>query len=115
MLSLNPTSLTLDETGRATPFRIATMADVCYTPHDLTVKVTVLPSHGTVLKEDGITQVGLGQIIAAGELAALKFMPGSAQTGFAAGTTIEPRLESWSVLSVPQNGEPGLKDRKSVV
>jgi hypothetical protein len=108
MLSLNPTSLTLDETGRATPFRIATMADVCYTPHDLTVKVTVLPSHGTVLKEDGITQVGLGQIIAAGELAALKFMPGSAQTGFAAGTTIEPRLESWSVLSVPQNGEPGL-------
>ena len=55
MLSLNPTSLILDENGRAPPFRIAAIADVSYAPHDLTVKVTAVPSHGTVLKEDGVT------------------------------------------------------------
>jgi hypothetical protein len=38
------------------------------------VQVTALPSHGRVLKEDGITH-GLGQMVTAAELVALKFRP----------------------------------------
>jgi Domain of unknown function (DUF4082)/Bacterial Ig domain/Cadherin-like domain len=104
MLSVNPISL--GENGPATPFRIATIADADYTSHDLTVEVTALPAHGIVFKEDGVTQVGLGQIVTACELAALKFRPVAAQTGFAIASAIKPRLENWVVLNVPQNGEP---------
>jgi hypothetical protein len=106
MLSLNPTSLILDENGRARPFHNATIVDADYTPHDLTVKVTALPSHGMVFKEDGITRIGLEQMVTVAELAALKFSPVTAQTGFSIGSTDEPGLEGWFVLSVPQNDGP---------
>jgi len=52
MLNLNPTSLIFGENGHVTPISTGTIADVNYTPHDLTVRVTALPSHGAVLKED---------------------------------------------------------------
>jgi hypothetical protein len=108
MLSLKPASLMLGENGFAAPFRIPPIADANHTPHDLTVTVTVtaLPSHGTVLKEDGITQVGLGELVTATELAALKFRPDTRQTGFAIGSMIKPSPEGRFVLNVPQNGEP---------
>src|ERR1700704_5924467 len=99
MLSVNPISL--GENGPATPFRIATIADADYTSHDLTVEVTALPVHGIVFKEDGVTQVGLGQIVTTCELAALKFRAVAAQTGFAIGSAIKLRLENWVVLNVP--------------
>ena len=70
MLNLNPASLISGEKGHATP--VGTIADVNYTPHDLTVTVTALPSHGAVLKEDGITPIHLGQTVTAAELAALR-------------------------------------------
>ena len=70
MLNLNPTSLMFGENGRATPFGAATIADINYMQYDFTVKGTMPPSHGMVLKEDGITQVGLGQMVTAAELAA---------------------------------------------
>jgi hypothetical protein len=105
MLNLNPTSLIFGEDGHGTAVRIATIADDNYTPHDLTVKVTALPPHGMVFKEDGITPLGLGQVVTAAELAALKFRPATVQFGFATGSTIEPGVQSWSVLSVPQHGE----------
>jgi hypothetical protein len=106
MLSLNPAALIPGENSLTIPLPIATIADADYTPHDLTVTVTALPSHGLVFKEDGITQVGLGQMVTAAELAALKFRPAAAQTGFATGPTSKLRPEGWFVLSVPQNGEP---------
>jgi hypothetical protein len=106
MLNLNPASLTPSENGRAAPFRVVTIADANYTPHDLAVKVTELPSQGMVLKEDGITQVVLGQMVTDAELAALKFRPAAAATESATGSTTKPKLQIWFVLSVPQNGEP---------
>ena len=57
MLNLNPISLVFGENGNASP---ATITDVNYTPHDLTVKVAALPSHGAVTKDDGITPIHLG-------------------------------------------------------
>jgi hypothetical protein len=106
MLNLNPASLTSGESSRVAPFRIVTIADADYTPHDLAVKVTALPSQGLVLKEDGITQVTLGQLVTDAELAALKYRPAAAPTESAAISTIKPKLEIWFVLSVPQNGGP---------
>ena len=62
MLNLNPVSLIFGENGNTSP---ATIADVNYTPHDFTVTVMALPSHGAVTKEDGITQIHLGQTVTA--------------------------------------------------
>ncbi len=92
--------------GRMAPFRIVTIADANYTPCDLAVKVTALPSQGVVLKADGITQVVLGQTIRDAELAALKFRPTVAAAQSAVEATLKPKLEIWFVLSVPQNGGP---------
>jgi hypothetical protein len=106
MFNLNPASLTSGESSRVAPFRVVTIADADYTPHDLAVTVTALPSQGMVLKEDGITQVGLGQLVTDAELAALKYRPAGAPTESATPSTIKPKLEIWFVLSVPQNGGP---------
>jgi hypothetical protein len=105
MLNLNPASLTSGESSRVAPFRVVTIADADYTPHDSAVKVTALPSQGMVLKEDGITQVRLGQLVTDAELAALKYRPAGSPTESAT-STIKPKLEIWFVLSVPQNGGP---------
>jgi hypothetical protein len=110
MLNLNPASLISGASGRTAPFRIVTIADANYTPCDLAVKVTALPSQGVVLKADGITQVVLGQTVRDAELAALKFRPAVAATQPDVESTLKPKLEIWFVLSVPQNGEPRLMD-----
>src|SRR5258705_2310243 len=102
MLRVNPGSFA--ENSSVPPFRIAAIVDASYPRTDLTVTVTALPSHGTAFKEDGVTQVVLGQVLTAGELAALKFRRATAQAD-AVGSTIEPGLDGWFVLSVPQNGE----------
>src|ERR1700754_1878848 len=104
MLNLNPASLTSVENGRVAPFRIVTIADANYTPHDLAVKVTGLPSQGMVLKEDGVTPLALGQLVSDAELAALKYRPVASPAQPAAGSALRPKLEIWFVLSVPQNG-----------
>ena len=106
MLNLNPASLTSGERSRVAPFRVVTIADADYTPHDFAVEVTALPSQGMVLKEDGITQVALGQLVTDAELAALKYRPATAPTESATASTIKLKLEIWFVLSVPQNGGP---------
>jgi hypothetical protein len=105
MLNLNPTSLMFGENGHATPVGTSTIADVNYTPHDLTVTVTALPSHGAVLKEDGITQIHLGQTVTAAELAALSFTPVTTYSESASGPRIEPKRNGF-VLYVAQNGGP---------
>jgi hypothetical protein len=105
MLNLNPTSLIFGENGHVTPISTATIADVNYTPHDLTVRVTALPSHGAVLKEDGITQIHLGQTVTAAELAALRFTPVTTCSESASGPEIAPTWNGF-VLYVAQNCEP---------
>src|SRR5258705_3901692 len=105
MLNLNPTSLIFGENGHATPLGTATIADVNYTPPDLTVTVTALPSHGAVLKEDGITQIHLGQTVTAAELAALRFKPVTTHSESSSGPQIETGWNGF-VLYVAQNSEP---------
>jgi hypothetical protein len=68
--SVEPESDILDVWREWSPFEAATIADINCAQYDFTVRVTVPPSHGMVLKEDGITQVGLGQMVTAAELAA---------------------------------------------
>ena len=102
MLSLNPTALISGENGHAST---ATIVDVNYTPHDLIVRVMALPSHGAVLKEDGITQIRLGQTVTAAELAALRFTPVTTCSESASGPEIAPTWNGF-VLYVAQNSEP---------
>src|ERR1700676_4385912 len=97
MLNLNPTSLIFGENGHVAPISTATIADVNYTPHDLTVRVTALPSHGAVLKEDGITQIHLGQTVTAAELAALRFTPVTTCSESASGPEMGP---TWNGLGL---------------
>src|SRR4051794_9772096 len=104
MLGLLP-SVSIGENGRATPFGITATGDANYFPQDLMVRVTALPPHGAVLKEDGITPIVLGQIVTAAELATLKFLPALAEGGTESGS-IQP--ENWFVLSASQNGGPRL-------
>src|ERR1700753_32241 len=104
MLNLNPASLISSGNGRLAPFRIVTIADANYTSCDLAVKVTALPSQGVVLREDGITEVVLGQMVRDAELAALKFR--AAVVTHKTNIGLKPKLDIWFVLSVPQNGEP---------
>jgi hypothetical protein len=105
MLGLVSTPSIAGENGCATPFGAATTGGTDYFPQDLTVRVTALPSHGAVVKADGVTQILLGQTISAVELAALKFWPAPAQSGSA---IVPSQPESWLVVNVPQNGEPRL-------
>lgn len=104
MLNLNPASLTFGKNGRATsPFGAAATADINYSSQDLNVKVTELPSHGAVLKQDGVGQIYLGQTVTLAELAALRFSPVATHSECSCGPQIEPE---WSGLYVAQNAEP---------
>lgn len=99
MLSQNPNLSFFGKNGHVRPFGSATLADADYTPHDLTVTVRALPSSGIVLKGD--TQVSLGQMMTAADLAALKFVP----VVSAAGNDIAPAGYGF-VMYVAQNCEP---------
>jgi hypothetical protein len=103
MLSQKPNLLFFGENGHIGPLGNATLAGADYTPHDLTVTVTALPSSGIVLKGD--TQVSLGQTMTAADLAALKFAPAATSFVSAAGNEIAPAGYG-PVMYVAQNCEP---------
>ncbi len=102
MLNLNPVSLIFGESGYT---GTATIGDFDYTPHDLTVRVMALPSHGTVTKEDGITQIHVGQMVTAAELAALRFTPVTTYSESASGPKITTTSNGFA-LYVAQSSEP---------
>jgi hypothetical protein len=102
---VNPPFLMFGENGRVIRFENAAMAHNDYTSDDVTVRVTALPLHGTVLRQDGVAQIHLGQTVTVGELAALRFKPATAHSEFASGPQIEP---AWNglVLYAAQSSEP---------
>src|SRR5215472_10849309 len=56
-------------------------AEADYTPHDVVVTVTGLPSTGVILKSDQLTRVCLGDALTAAELAALSLAPAEGSPG----------------------------------
>ena len=108
MLSTDPASLTSAENGNPTATPWLQSLTLTMPPYDLTVKVTALPPHGTVFKEDGVAKVGLGQVVTARKLVALKFRPAIAQARMATGSTLKLAPEGWLVVGVPLNDEPSV-------
>jgi hypothetical protein len=92
MLIESSATSTLAETGRAKLLGTATPIDTNYSPSDLRVTVTSLPSNGTVLLADGLTPVHLTQSLSLVQLGTLKFV--EAETG---------SLANCPVLIVPEN------------
>ena len=72
-------SLTVPQNAGATPIGISAPTDANYSSSSLTVKITALPTNGTVFLSDGTTAVTAGQTLTVGQLTGLKFK--SAATG----------------------------------
>ena len=115
MLIESSATSTLAETGRARLLGTATPIDTNYSPSDLRVTVTGLPSNGTVLLADGLTPVHLTQSLSLVQLGTLKFGParsgagvpnsGSPASGLAS-AVVEAEtspLANCPVLIVPEN------------
>ncbi len=56
-------SLTVSENAAATTIGIAAPVDNKYSASQLTITVTSLPTDGTVMLADGVTQVYMGEIL----------------------------------------------------
>jgi hypothetical protein len=92
MLIESSATSTLAETGRARLLGTATPIDTNYSPSDLRVTVTGLPSNGTVLLADGLTPVHLTQSLSLVQLGTLKFVEAETSS-----------LANCPVLIVPEN------------
>jgi hypothetical protein len=128
MLSQGSASLTVTENSLAKAVGIASPVDTSYVTSVLTVKVVTLPSDGTILLSDGVTPLGVGQVIAVNQLTDLKFRPalnsysqsgtftfivsdpgGATANGTATlviGAATSPVVATSSLLNVPQNTGP---------
>jgi hypothetical protein len=69
------TSLDVPQNGGATPIGISAPTDVSFSSSQLTVKVTSLPTSGTVLLSDGTTRVTAGETLTVAQLIGLEFVP----------------------------------------
>src|SRR5216683_1464903 len=70
-------SLTVAENAGATAIGIAAPTDTNYAASSLTVKVTALPSDGSVLLADKVTAVTSGETLTVAQLTGLTFKPSS--------------------------------------
>ena len=75
------TSLTVPVNSPATAIGIPAPTDTNYASSQLTVKVTAVPTDGTVLLSDGATAVILGEALTLAQLAGLEFKPGASSSG----------------------------------
>ena len=80
VVQVTPASLTVAENAAATAIGIIPPTDTAYTPAQLTITVTGLPSDGTVTLADG-TVVQASQGLTATQLAGLQFTPTAGQFG----------------------------------
>src|SRR5258707_1124111 len=74
-LTTTPDSLTVNENSGATAIGILAPSDSNYSSSQLTVKMTGLPTDGTVLLSDGVTAVSNGGSLTVAQLTGLKFKP----------------------------------------
>ena len=81
LLVTTPASLTVAENSVATAIGIKAPSDVSFSPSQLTVTVTALPTDGTVLLANGTTPVALGQSLSVSQLTGLLFKPTQDNTG----------------------------------
>ena len=72
-------SLTVPQNAGATPIGISAPTDANYSSSSLSVKITALPTNGTVFLSDGTTAVTAGQTLTVAQLTGLTFK--SAATG----------------------------------
>ena len=72
-------SLTVPQNAGATPIGISAPTDANFSSSSLSVKITALPTNGTVFLSDGTTAVSAGQTLTVAQLTGLKFK--SAATG----------------------------------
>ena len=72
-------SLTIPQNAGATPIGISAPTDANYSSSSLSVKITALPTNGTVFLSDGTTAVTAGQTLTVAQLTGLTFK--SAATG----------------------------------
>jgi hypothetical protein len=80
-LAVDPTSLTVAENSAPTPIGIAAPTDPNYSASQLSVKITGLPTDGTVLLSDGTTAVTAGEILTVAQLTGLEFQPNAGAFG----------------------------------
>jgi len=71
----SPASLTVAENSGPRPIGIMAPSDPNYLASKLSVRVTVLPSDGTVLLADGVTAVTAGETLSVAQLTGLMFRP----------------------------------------
>jgi Domain of unknown function (DUF4082)/Bacterial Ig domain/Cadherin-like domain len=69
------TSLKVLQKTTATPINILAPTDAGFPSSQLSVKVTALPTNGTVLLQDGTTRVTLGETLSVAQLTGLTFVP----------------------------------------
>src|SRR6266700_2185670 len=74
-------TLTVSENTNATPIGLVAPIDTGYSASQLTIKVTGLPTDGTVLLADGVTAVYIGEILTVAQLTGLKFLATSGVFG----------------------------------
>jgi hypothetical protein len=127
-LSTKPASLTLAENAGPAAIGIAAPTDPNYTASQLSIRVSGLPSDGTVLLSDGITQVTTDESLTVAQLTGLMFKPtagafgksstftytvndpsGLSATGIASlaiGADTTPPSTSSALLTVAENAAP---------
>jgi len=75
-------SLTVPQRDGATSISIQAPSDANFASSQLTVKVTGLPTNGTVLLSDGTTPVTVGETLTVAQLTGLEFAPTALGSGF---------------------------------
>jgi hypothetical protein len=80
-LVTTPASLTVVENSGVTPIGIVAPSDANYAASQLSVKVTALPTDGTVLLSNGTTPVTVGESLTVAQLTGLEFTPNQDSTG----------------------------------
>src|SRR5712691_3505960 len=74
-------TLTVPENTIATTIGLVAPIDTGYSASQLTIKVTGLPTDGTVLLADGVTAVYVGEVLTVAQLTGLKFLATSGVFG----------------------------------
>src|SRR6266496_3507377 len=80
-ITTTSTTLTVDENTGATTIGLVAPVDTRYSASQLTIKVTGLPTDGTVFLADGVTTVYMGEILTVAQLIGLKFLATSGVFG----------------------------------
>src|SRR5437762_4790067 len=74
-LTTTPDTLTVAESSGLTPIGVVPPKDTQYPSSKLIIKVTSLPSDGTIFLSDGVTRIYVGEKLTVTQLTGLLFKP----------------------------------------